>query len=90
MAKTKMVCPFSGVLCKDCPVYRGRHYYLCFCEKYRGSLPQAVKNMPMSKKGSNSKFEMPPEVEGVKVLDPFEFDLFDIDTKEIKRRRSPK
>jgi hypothetical protein len=44
----------------------------------------------MSKTGSNGKFEMPPEVEGVKVLDPFEFDHFDIDTKEQKRRRSPK
>jgi len=31
-----------------------------------------------------------PHIEGVKVLDPFEFDLFDIDTKEQKRRRSPK
>jgi hypothetical protein len=50
----------------------------------------AKKDLPVSKKNSNSKFEMPPEVEGVKVLDPFEFDLFDIDTKEIKRRRSPK
>ena len=43
-----------------------------------------------SKKASDSNFKMPPEVEGFKVLDPFEFDLFDIDTKEIKRRPSPK
>jgi len=50
----------------------------------------AKKDLPVSRKSSNSKFEMPPEVEGVKVLDPFKFDLFDIDTKEIKRRRSPK
>lgn len=59
MAKVKMVCPFSGTLCKDCPVYRGRHFYLCFCEKYRGCLPQAIKDLPMAKK-SNGKFEMPP------------------------------
>jgi len=90
MAKVKMMCPFSGVLCKDCPVYRGRHFYLCFCEKYRGSLPQAGKKPPASQKSSDGKFEMPAEVEGVKVFDPFEFDLFDIDTKELKRRRSPK
>jgi hypothetical protein len=89
MAKIAMRCPFSGVACKDCPVYRGRHYYLCFCEKYRGFLPGVGKNMPMSKK-SNGKFEIPPEVKRVKVFDPFEFDLFDIDTKEQKRRRSPK
>lgn len=30
MAKTKMICPFSGKQCRECPVYRGRHYYLCF------------------------------------------------------------
>ena len=85
-----MICPFSGTICKDCPVYRGRHYLLCYCEKYRGCLPEALKNLPLSKKSSNGKLEMPPEVEGVKFLDPFEFDLFDIDTKEQKRRRSPK
>jgi hypothetical protein len=58
MAKVEMVCPFSGTLCKDCPVYRGRHFYLCFCENYRGSLPGVVKNMPMAKK-SNGQWEMP-------------------------------
>jgi hypothetical protein len=36
MAKTKMICPFSHKLCEECPLYRGRHYYLCFCDKYRG------------------------------------------------------
>ena len=90
MAKVSMKCPFSGVLCKDCPIYRGRHYYLCFCEKYRGSLPGAKKELPVSKKGSNGAFEMPSEIKGVEVFDPFKFDLFDIDTKEQKRRRSQK
>jgi hypothetical protein len=90
MAKIIMKCPFSGVACKECPVYRGRHYYLCFCSKYRGCLIKGEKAPVKSKKGSDSEFEMPPEVEGVKVLDPFKFDLFDIDTKEQKRRRSPK
>jgi hypothetical protein len=59
MAKTRMMCPFSGGICKDCPVYRGRHYYLCFCEKYRRCLPEAIKDLPVSKKNSNGKFEMP-------------------------------
>jgi hypothetical protein len=59
MAKAKMVCPFSGALCKDCAVYRGRHYYLCFCEKYRGTLPRVNKNMSAYQKRSNGKFEMP-------------------------------
>jgi hypothetical protein len=38
MAKTKMICPFSGELCIECPQYRGRHYYLCFAKEYRGYL----------------------------------------------------
>jgi len=59
MAKVEMICPFSGAICKDCPVYRGRHYLLCFCEKYRGCLPEAIKNVPMPKTGSNGKFTMP-------------------------------
>lgn len=59
MAKVEMICPFSGAICKDCPVYRGRHYLLCFCEKYRGCLPEALKDMPMSKTGYNGKFTMP-------------------------------
>ena len=59
MAKTKMICPFMDKPCKECAFYRGRHYYLCFCEKYRGSLPGAIKDLPMSKKRANGKFEMP-------------------------------
>ena len=38
MAKTKMLCPFSKELCRECPQYRGRHYYLCYNNKYRGYL----------------------------------------------------
>ena len=38
MAKTKMLCPFTRELCRECAQYRGRHYYLCFCSKYRGYL----------------------------------------------------
>jgi hypothetical protein len=59
MAKAVMICPFSGTMCKDCPIYRGRHYLLCYCEKYRGCLPEALKNLPLSKTGSNGKFTMP-------------------------------
>jgi hypothetical protein len=41
MAKEKMLCPFSGQLCQECPLYRGRHYYLCFNKSYRGHLENA-------------------------------------------------
>jgi hypothetical protein len=36
MAKTPMRCPFNDKLCSECTLYRGRHYYLCNCEHYRG------------------------------------------------------
>jgi hypothetical protein len=36
VAKTKKLCPFSGDLCKECPLYRARHHYLCFSGNYRG------------------------------------------------------
>ena len=36
MAKQKLLCPFSKGLCVECAIYRGRHYYLCFAEDYRG------------------------------------------------------
>jgi hypothetical protein len=38
MAKQDMICSFSSKLCQECAIYRGRHYYLCFSEKYRGRL----------------------------------------------------
>lgn len=34
MTRTRMICPFSHELCRDCPVYRGRHYYLSLCRQY--------------------------------------------------------
>jgi hypothetical protein len=30
MTKSKMLCPFSKSLCRECAVFRGRHYYLCY------------------------------------------------------------
>ena len=36
MAKSPVRCPFNGRLCIECTLYRGRHYYLCNCEHYRG------------------------------------------------------
>jgi hypothetical protein len=41
MAKINMLCPFSHRLCDECPLYRGRHYYLCFCQKYRGYIGES-------------------------------------------------
>jgi len=38
MAKTPMRCPFNEKMCKECQIYRGRHYYLCANEHYRGHI----------------------------------------------------
>ena len=38
MAKQRMRCVFSGQLCRECALFRGRHYYLCFARTYRGYL----------------------------------------------------
>ena len=80
MAKTKMICPFSGELCRGCPIYRGRHYYLCFYSKYRGHLvePEEVSETvttPTSELGPNKVFEIPyiklPNIEPIKAIDPY-------------------
>jgi len=36
-----VLCPFSNRPCRDCSLYRGRHYALCYSESYRGYMGQA-------------------------------------------------
>jgi hypothetical protein len=81
MAKEEMLCPFSGKLCRECPLYRGRHYYLCFSKKYRGHLEKSEE----ATKGTNpgtpevdpaDKFEMPVRMPSA--IDPFKRPLADI------------
>jgi hypothetical protein len=62
MAKIKMLCPFSGELCRECAQYRGRHYYLCFYAKYRGYLGTTAADKAKQKSwssGFSAEFEMP-------------------------------
>jgi hypothetical protein len=78
MAKTKMVCPFSNKVCEECALYRGRHYYLCFCTKYRGYLGKTgegtkVKLPFLPGASQNPKFEIPPKIQ-TKAIDPFATD----------------
>ena len=75
MAKIRMLCAFSGKLCKECPVYRGRHYYLCFCDEYRGHLDELDKAggtvAPLdSGLTAARKFEV-PFIEPGSAIDPF-------------------
>jgi hypothetical protein len=74
MAKTKMICPFSGSLCDECALYRGRHYYLCFCDRYRGHLDETsgggTVDLPAPGLSLMKKFEI-PVINARSAIDPF-------------------
>jgi hypothetical protein len=75
MAKERMICPFSNRLCEECALYRGRHYYLCFYQKYRGYLTRpgdlARENLAFVPGArSNGKFEIPSIIQ-TRAKDPF-------------------
>jgi hypothetical protein len=78
VAKEGVICPFSSRLCEECALYRGRHYYLCFCREYRGYLdtPGDVTREdfpPVPGARSNGKFSI-PSVIPVSAIDPFATD----------------
>jgi hypothetical protein len=64
MAKEKMLCPFSKKLCRECPLYRGRHYYLCYCREYQGHLRhsenQVDQVLEKTSVNTSGEFKMPP------------------------------
>jgi hypothetical protein len=74
MAKERMICPFSNRLCEECALYRGKHYYLCFCQKYRGYLRSGDVTkkdfMPVPGARSNGKFEIRSTIP-TRAIDPF-------------------
>jgi hypothetical protein len=81
MAKEEMLCPFSGKLCRECPLYRGRHYYLCFSKKYRGHLERSERvtkgtNPGTSEMKPGEQFEVPAKMPSA--IDPFKRPLADI------------
>jgi hypothetical protein len=81
MAKEDMICPFSGKLCRECALYRGRHYYLCFSKKYRGHLEkpgEAAKgtNPGTSEAEYDEHFE--PLTKMPSAVDPFKRPMADI------------
>jgi YHS domain-containing protein len=81
VAKEDMICPFSGELCRECPVYRGRHYYLCFSKKYRGLLEKPGGYTRESSSGTSEaeyirQFEIPSEMPSA--IDPFTVPMSDV------------
>ena len=67
MAKHKIVCPFSGTACKECAVYRGRHYYLCYSAAYRGSSfdPERIRELKKAETPDEhgKNFGMPEKID---------------------------
>jgi hypothetical protein len=60
MAKAKMVCPFSGKMCIQCGIFRGRHAGFCYVTSYRGYTPEGqVLKKPEKTAGSDTKFDLP-------------------------------
>lgn len=61
MAKTKMLCPFTNKLCRECAQYRGRHYYLCYCSRYRGYIEDSEERaeQELGRRKAKEKFELP-------------------------------
>lgn len=64
MAKYEMQCVFSGRPCRDCPLFRGRHYYLCLSKTYRGR-PAEIPEEEPRKSGDEPWYEalFPPPAE---------------------------
>jgi len=66
-------CPFSGGMCKQCAVYRGRHFELCVLHNVRLKEIRAAKANAWTKHFS-TKWEMPEIPEGVRIIvDPENF-----------------
>jgi hypothetical protein len=81
MAKEEMLCPFSGKLCRECPLYRGRHYYLCFSKKYRGHLEKPGGNAKEGNPGtSKAEYDehFKPLTKMPSAVDPFKRPMADI------------
>jgi hypothetical protein len=78
MAKERMICPFSKRLCEECALYRGKHYYLCFCQKYRGHIGESGEDTqespaPVPGVRANKGFEIPSTIPA-SAIDPFDAD----------------
>ena len=67
MAKHKIMCPITGTPCVECAIYRGRHYYLCYSQAYRGSSfdPESIRELKKSERTNNpgKTYGMPETIE---------------------------
>jgi hypothetical protein len=80
MAKEDMLCPFTGKLCRECGLYRGRHYYLCFSKKYRGRLEKSEGATEGNPGTSEAEYDehFEPLTKMPSAVDPFKTPMADI------------
>jgi len=66
MSKETTVCPFSGGACRQCAIYRGRHFELCASHSPHLKELRAAKAKAWTDR-SSTKWEMPEIPDGVKI-----------------------
>jgi len=66
-AKDVTVCPFSRTVCRECAIYRGRHFELCACHNYRLRETKGVRTKAWSSEVF-IKWEMPEIPDGANIM----------------------
>jgi len=92
MAKADMLCPFTNGSCKECALYRGRHYYLSFCRQYRDYLSESEENRKLDTIHNSVSFEiignwLPPWISSgnqTESVPKIKLKVVDMDTGETK------
>jgi hypothetical protein len=56
--KEAIICPFSGKMCRQCGIYRGRHYMLCAVHNEQAKETRSAKTRAWTIP-SSPKWEMP-------------------------------
>ena len=69
MSKVKDVtlCPFSRTVCRECAIYRGRHFELCACHNYRLRETRGAQTKAWSSEVF-TKWEMPEIPDGANIM----------------------
>jgi hypothetical protein len=69
MSKIKdvTVCPFSRTVCRECAIYRGRHFELCACHNYRLRETKGARTKAWSSEVF-TKWEMPDIPDGANIM----------------------
>ena len=71
MAKKKMKCVFTSTQCKNCSLYIGRHYYMCYYGDSKAR--KRSKAITVGGKSDNASFKVPDLK--LEVFDPFKTTL---------------